>query len=335
MRTSAYLLFIGGLALFTFLIGYHGLADVVAALAVAGWGLIWVTLFHLVPLIVDAVAWRYLFLDGNRPSLRIMVWARWIGESINGLLPVARVGGDLAKARLIMHRGVPGPISGASVVAEITVGVVMQIVFTLIGVGLLLHVGDREVVTVVLIGLCIMVLLVAGFCLAQRLGMFGGLVRVLTRFGGHRDWQFLVGGAAALDDAIWCIYRNRGSLLAASFWKLCGWIVGAGEVWLALYFLGSPVSATNALLLESLGQAVRAAAFLIPGGLGVQEGGFLVLGGLLGLGPEVSLALSLTKRVRELLLGLPGLIVWQIAEGRRLWRGRRKVLRELISKPMD
>lgn len=334
MRTGAYLLFIGGLVLFTLLIAYHGLGDVAAALAVSGWGLLWVTLFHLVPLIVDAVAWRCLLFDGNRAPLWVMAWVRWIGEAINGLLPVARVGGDLVRARLIVHRGIPGSISGGSVVVELTVGVVTQIVFTLMGVGLLLYSGDREVVTLVLIGLGIMGLLVTGFCLAQRFGMFGGFVRILTRLGGNRDWQSLVGGAAALDDAIWHIYRNRSALLASGFWRLCGWIVGAGEVWFALYFLGSPVSLTNALLLESLGQAIRAAAFLIPAGLGVQEGGFLVLGGLLGLTPEVSLALSLTKRVRELLLGVPGLIVWQAAEGQRLWR-RRKAAGELIPKTMN
>jgi putative membrane protein len=332
MRKSGYMLFLGGLALFTLLIGYHGLADVSAALAVAGWGLVWVTLFHLVPLIMNTVAWRRLLRDGNCPSLGVMVWARWIGESVNGLLPAAQVGGYLAKARLITYRGVPGPVSGASVVVELTVNVVTQIVFTLIGVGLLFYIGDREVVTAVLIGLGIMAMLVMGFCLAQRLGMFGGFVRVLTRFGSDRDWQSLVGGAVALDDAIRRIYSNRRSLIVASLWRLCGWIFGAGEVWLALYFLGVPVSAKDALLLESLGQAVRAAAFLIPGAIGVQEGGFIVLGSLVGLGPEVSLALSLTKRVRELLLGIPGLIIWQAAEGRRLWPRKQKAHRKLVIK---
>jgi len=77
---------------------------------------------------------------------------------------------------------------------------------------------------------------------------------------------------------------------------------------------------------------VRAAAFLIPGAIGVQEGGFIVLGSLVGLGPEVSLALSLTKRVRELLLGIPGLIIWQAAEGRRLWPRKQKAHRKLVVK---
>jgi uncharacterized membrane protein YbhN (UPF0104 family) len=70
---------------------------------------------------------------------------------------------------------------------------------------------------------------------------------------------------------------------------------------------------------ESVIQAIRAAAFAIPGGLGVQEAGFVLLGSFIGLGPEISLALALIRRARELLFGIPGLIAWQIQEGRRVF----------------
>ena len=72
----------------------------------------------------------------------------------------------------------------------------------------------------------------------------------------------------------------------------------------------------EAALLESLGRALRTAAFAIPGAVGVQEGGFIVFGALLGLPAGAALSLSLAKRVRELLLGLPGLLAWQIESQR-------------------
>ena len=90
----------------------------------------------------------------------------------------------------------------------------------------------------------------------------------------------------------------------------------AGEIWLALWLMGHPVSLVEALILESLTQAVRAAAFMVPGGVGVQEGGLVLIGSVLGLSPGLSLALSLAKRFRELILGLPGLIGWQLLERR-------------------
>jgi len=68
-----------------------------------------------------------------------------------------------------------------------------------------------------------------------------------------------------------------------------------------------------ALLLESLGQAIRGAGFAIPGALGIQEGGYLLLAPVVGLQPGAAIALSLAKRSRELLLGLPGLLYLRLA----------------------
>ncbi len=40
---------------------------------------------------------------------------------------------------------------------------------------------------------------------------------------------------------------------------------------------------------------------------------------LVGIPAPVGLALSLARRVRELLLGVPARLAWQLIEGRRLW----------------
>jgi uncharacterized membrane protein YbhN (UPF0104 family) len=53
---------------------------------------------------------------------------------------------------------------------------------------------------------------------------------------------------------------------------------------------------------------------LVPGGLGGQEGGFILLGGALGLDPATCLALAGARRIRDLLIFVPGLVAWQIAE---------------------
>lgn len=87
------------------------------------------------------------------------------------------------------------------------------------------------------------------------------------------------------------------------------------EVWLALRFLGHPVDFGDALVLEGVNQALRAATFMIPGALGAQETGFVVLGSVLGVPTPVALSVSLCKRARELLVGLPALLAWQVGEG--------------------
>jgi len=128
------------------------------------------------------------------------------------------------------------------------------------------------------------------------------------------------GSASAIDDAVVDTYRRGSAFVRANVLRLAGWTAGAGEIWLVMHFLERHLNLTDAFVLESLGSGVRAVAFMVPGALGALEGGLVLFGALLGLPADVALAISLSKRVRELALGLPGLLVWQWIEGRRLRR---------------
>ena len=101
------------------------------------------------------------------------------------------------------------------------------------------------------------------------------------------------------------------------------WLGHAGEVWLTLWLMGTPIGIAEAVLLESLSLAARSAAFLIPSGWGAQEAALIALAGVTGLPAETALALGLVKRAREFAVGLPGLVAWGIAEGRLSRRGTR------------
>jgi uncharacterized membrane protein YbhN (UPF0104 family) len=93
-------------------------------------------------------------------------------------------------------------------------------------------------------------------------------------------------------------------------WQIAGLVAGCSETWFALRWLGHPVGFSDALVLESLTQAAKSVFFMVPSALGVQEAGLIGVGLLLGLGPDVALALSLAKRMREVLFGLPSLLAW-------------------------
>ena len=318
MKKTVYIFWAVGFAMFVALISYQGTADVARAVAAAGWGLVGVVAYRLIPMFTETISWQTLLPYGQRRPFREMLWMRWIGDAINTLLPVAQVGGELVRARLLNKAGIPGAWAGASIVVDITAGVLTQMIFALTGVGLLLYFGiGADAVVGISIGVSVFLLLIFGFYLAQRGGMFLSLSRILERLAGGNDWLSQISSAAMLDRTIARMYRRRGRFLKACAWRLLTWMLGAGEVWLALYFLGYPVSLLEAIMLESLGNAIRSTAFLIPGALGVQEGGFILLGSFIGLGAETALALSLIKRVRELAIGLPGLLSWQLAEGRR------------------
>ena len=82
--------------------------------------------------------------------------------------------------------------------------------------------------------------------------------------------------------------------------------------------MGLALGVQEALVLESTAQAARALGFLVPGALGVQEGGYVVISAMLGVPADQALALSLLRRARELALGAVGLILWRMT---RLTRG--------------
>jgi putative membrane protein len=291
---------------------------------VLGWWLAPIALFHFVPLAFDAVGWRELLPASSRPGLLDVVWIRWIRESINQMLPVAGVGGDIAAARLAHKRGVPGAQAAASMVVDITVGAGAQLVFVLIGVALLALRPNADAASAVaratLIGVAAFAAGIAGFVLVQHNSMFGLFVRLAGRVAPEKWLSVFAGHASAVDDAVMDTYRRRSALSFAGVLRLLGAAAGAGEIWLVMVFLGKPLSLTDALILESLSSGVRAAAFMVPGGLGALEGGMVVFGALFGVPADMALAISLSKRVRELALGLPGLAAWQWEEGRHLFR---------------
>jgi uncharacterized membrane protein YbhN (UPF0104 family) len=114
------------------------------------------------------------------------------------------------------------------------------------------------------------------------------------------------------------IYARKSNLLASGVLHLAGWLAGVGEVLIILSCMGHPVSVGEALVIESLVQFVRGAAFAIPSALGAQEAGLVMLCSMFGIPPDQAFALSLIKRAADLAVGLPGLVALQVLEGKRL-----------------
>ena len=314
----------GGIALFAGLLLWQGIGDVADAFGRAGWGVVAVALFHLPSIWADALGWRVLVPTGRRPPVRTFIGGRWIGEAINDLLPVLQMGGNVVKAWILAGRGVEVGAAGASVVVDVTLVVLSQIIFTLVGLAMAVPIlGRGAALFTVLAGAAIIALLLGGFYAAQRRGFFGTVVRLSKRILGGPDWSAATSGAAAIDSAVLDLYRDRRAVAGSLAWHVLAWVLGVGEVWFALWLLGHPVDLATAVLFESLGQAIRTGAFAIPGGIGVQEGGYVLVGAALGISAPVALALSLARRVRELLLGLPGLAAWQASAVAGAMRGRK------------
>lgn len=326
MTRAAIWLLTAGVLLFAAVLISQGLTAVLSTLAVAGWGLPLVALIHLLPLALDAASARVMFDKTKvRSTLRDVLLARWVGESANSFLPAGPISGPVVMSRYLAQRGMSMKDAAAGVTVSTTLQALAQMVFALIGVAMLgahatNQASEHAIRTPLLAAGSVVTLCLAGFYLAQRNGLFGKLVRMLRRFAGKRDLTKLISQADAIDHAVQDAYGRRGRAATSFFLSLGGWVVGTLEVYVVLQLLQFPVSWGDALMLESLGQAIRAAGFAIPGSLGIQEGGFLLLAPLVGMRPETALALSLAKRAREVILGVPGLLYLHFSE--RGWRRR-------------
>ena len=325
IHITIWLLGLIGAALFIFLLIRQGASQVGAAFASAGWAIPAVVIYHFaVPVLLDAIAWRVLFPKSDRLPLRQLFWMRWIGESVSTLVPSAAVGGDIVRARLAAIHGVRMPVAAGTVLVDLTLGVFTQAAFTLLGVALLvLATGQRSFVGPTVIGTLVGVAAVGGFYFVQRLGMFRFLAKMIAKIANSPEWGSLVQSGENLDATVRTLYARRGAVIGCCAWTMLSLILNSGEIWIALHALNLHATILNAVILQSTVLTVRNVAFAVPSGLGVQEGGYVLIGSLLGIDGATALALSLIARVRELGLGIPGLITWQLIEARRLLRARR------------
>ncbi len=320
------------------LLSVQGAAVAVRAdIARAAWLIPALLALHLVQLLLSAIAWRGLLAPRRvqgappfvatrpaLPSLALFWRLRIVREGIDSMLPVAQVGGEIVGARLLGRLGVAAPRAGASIVVDVTLELLTQVVF--LGAGLLAlatlpHGGTTAGSAAVGWSPTAWLLPVVGslaalLVLAQRFGALRGLERLTGMVARHVPGFADLSGLQAEAELI---YRRRPALWRAASLHGFAWLLGTVETWAVLHALGQHASPQQALVVESLGMAARSAGFALPGAIGVQEGGFVLAAAAAGLsgaagmatGIGVGLALSLLKRLREIAAGMLGLALWR------------------------
>jgi putative membrane protein len=246
----------------------------------------------------------------------MFVWARLMREAASDVLPVSQVGGIVIAARAATSGAVTAAVAIGSSAVDIALELVAQLIYTLLGIGLLaghfgLHTRGDRLLFPLLGGLTIAVAAVGGFIAAQRRG-FAVIERLLERMMPTAAVH-----AAATGRAVEAAYSRPMRTWTCLGLHVACWIGSAAGSWLTLRFIGRPLPFLSVVAIESLMFAIRNVAFVVPGGLGVQEGAYALLGPLFGLPAEAALALSLLKRGRDFTIGIPALLSWQIVEARR------------------
>lgn len=302
-----------GLAIAVTLIATNDPAEILGLLLQAGWGLPLVVALNVSQIFASAAAWGPVIEDPRRPGLFFLARLRWIRVSTNALLPIVQAVGELIRAQLLARAGVDKVKVIASVATDLGTEMASQIVFSLLGLAVLLlipHEGGDTTLRIAVIGTLLGAGVTGVFMAAQRWGLFRLVERLLPKLAARAGWSS-IGELSGLHDAVVRLYRQPGRLWASGGWHFASWLLGVLETWAAMWALGIPGGLAEALIIESLGQAVRSAGFFIPGALGVQEGGYVLICALFGIPPDRAIALVLLRRLRDIIIGVPGIIAWR------------------------
>jgi uncharacterized protein (TIRG00374 family) len=315
-RTRAWqaLFLVLGLLLFAGLFYGVGPGAVLQLLERLGWLTPLTVLPYFSSYIADSLGWWWVLRHGlvspagnprPAPGLLPLFAIRAAGEAVNAITPTAYLGGEPLKAWLLQRQGVHLVSGLASVLVSKTALMLTQGGFVFLGLLVALHQWRSAIPlpVVVAVGLLLGILTFGLVIGAQRRGLFGVLLGLSRRWTGREtflaSWE---GSLLALDTRLREFYDGRiRDFLICSAFHFLGWVVGCLEVYLVLWMLGSPVDFLRAFAIEALAGVAKLAAVVVPGSLGVQEGGQIVIFAAFGLGAPVAVSFSLLRRGRELL----------------------------------
>jgi len=306
-----------GVGLTAALAAYAGIGAVYGALDDVGWlGIAWVCMLQLASMAFCAAAWRAV---AENTSFMSCLTARFIRDGVSNLAGIIPAIGEVAGARALSLLGATAGIAAASTVVDVALESLSQAIYTMIGLIPLVLLVQPDQATRWLLAISVAIVpIFAAFVVTRRRGALQAAERIIMRIAR------LLGFASAgegldLTRNVLGIYQRHRHVWLALLLHLAGWFMSAVQLWAAAQALDRPLSVGEALALQSIAYAARGAFFFVPGGFGVQEGTFVLVGAVLGVDPAIALALSLVLRARDILLGLPALMVWYGAEGRQRW----------------
>jgi len=312
------MLALAGLLLGTALIGWFGFGRVISGVQRVGWeDFALIMGWQLVLFVVLGLAWDAIVPPREARRPWVFVWGRMVRDASANCLPFSQVGGFVFGARAAMLHGVSWSLATASTVVDVTAEFLAQLAFTAIGIGILLaRAPDSSLAVPLEVGLGLAV--AAGVALIWLQQAAAPLFASLGRRIAGRWFEDAQDRVQVLQAELSLIYGHTARLAVGFTGHLIGWIGTGVAGWIAYRALGVPIDFDDALAIEALLAAAAAVAFLVPVNAGVQEAGYAGLGAIFGVPPELSLGVSLIRRARDIAVGVPILLVWQLFEVRRL-----------------
>ena len=304
--------FLFGAAILILLTVYAGAGAVVHALAALRLaGLVAIALLHLPVVALLGWAWWQIGHDLPGASRRKFAWARLVRDAAAEVLPFSQIGGFVLGVRALSLTGVRAIRGALSMSVDLVMELWAKLPYFLAGLIALFAVApNSHMIRALPIALCLTALVVAipvFFRARLRQALEVSAVAIARRWPSldSRDEM------KAFFDRI---FAERQRLVAAFSIHLVCWFIGAAETWVIFALMGVPVSPAEAVAIDSLVMGLRTFGFLVPAAAGVQEASYVLICALFGLPAATAVAVSLIRRARDLLIGVPTLAAWQYLE---------------------
>ena len=309
-----------GVLLFAWAIYAVDMAKVGGLLSQMGFGFFAILAIYGAVTWVDTIAWKYGFKPEETGSFKL--WQLWrirqIGEAFNTITPFGTVGGEPVKAQLLKQRhGLSFKQGLASQVVARTTFLMALILFLIPGT-VLVFMSDFVSDTfkqISLWGLIIFSTMIVLFFLFQVTGGLGKLTAWGARIFPKLKRSGILRQLEVLDSLMSQYYRQHPFRFVKSVgFALIGWLIGLGELYFTLHFLGHEVGFFDLWIIEALSQLVRVGSFFIPLSIGAQEGGLILIFSSIGMTADMGLAVSFVRRIKELVwVGMGLLMAWAMA----------------------
>jgi glycosyltransferase 2 family protein len=320
MKIFKIIFFVVGLVLLGWVVQQTNITETLDLVSQIGWGFLLVLFFYFLAFLFDSLTWQMTVISAPLTPKWLYRFfnMRLAGEAFNNTLPAASMGGEPVKAVLLKnHYGFNYREGVASIILARTINSVALILFLIVGVFLMLDsaVLDDKYNSIAGTGLVVLTILIFLFFAVQRFKLASLTSTALSKNTWFRWLDGALHHIQDIDEKLVEFYTGHHARAGFAFvLAFVNWVFGVVEIYVTMFFLGHPVSMTEAWIIEAVAQLVRAATFVIPASIGAQEGAFMIIGAAVTGSPTVGFAVALVRRAREIIWIGWGMMAFYIAK---------------------
>ena len=289
------------LALFAWAIAHIGLSTVVAQLKAMRIALPIVMALSVLRLFLQSTTWSASLKGGNvAVNTRTLIGVRLASQSMGYLTVLGPVISEPMKIKLL---GTAGEPTIAATFLDTGVYWFTSALVAILGIVCLPMIAAHGAAYHWVPG--ILALALAVFAITRRSPILAGVARAL----GSRAPSWL-SKAEKFEGSIRTYRLEQPALVSRMFWigAACQLLI-ASEVLVVLWSLHLPIHFFAVMAIEGVTRSLKLASGWVPARVGFDEGGAISAFAVAGLSPMNGLGLALTRRVRDLLWALMG-IIW-------------------------